>query len=167
MHLGWFLAAMTVIWANAQVPDPQESVPPAPVQPIPFSHKQHVALGLACKDCHEMTDPGQEAGLPSTGKCMSCHKTVKKDSASIRKLAKYDQQGRPVPWVPVYQVPDYVKFSHKAHVTRGQATCETCHGPVLERDVMRRETNIHMEGCMDCHRSKAASVACDSCHTLR
>jgi len=29
-----------------------------PEQPIPYSHKQHIALGLTCKDCHTNPDPG-------------------------------------------------------------------------------------------------------------
>ena len=104
-----------------------------PVQPIPYSHKQHLALGLECKTCHEMPEPGDDMGLPATAKCMTCHTTVKKDSPSIQKLAQFHNDGQPVPWVRVYHLPDYVDFSHKSHLDAG-AACETCHGKVAERD---------------------------------
>ena len=41
-----------------------------PEQPIPYSHKQHVALGLKCKDCHTMPDPGELMTIPAAAKCM-------------------------------------------------------------------------------------------------
>ena len=32
---------------------------PGPAQPLPYSHKQHVALGLQCRFCHVNPDAGQ------------------------------------------------------------------------------------------------------------
>ena len=58
-----------------------------PVQPIPYSHKQHLALGLKCANCHEMPDPGEMMGIPAVSKCMTCHQAVKKDSPAIQKLS--------------------------------------------------------------------------------
>lgn len=137
-----------------------------PVQPIPYSHKQHLALGLKCSNCHEMPDPGEMMGIPAASKCMSCHQSIKKDSPSIQKLAGFAGQNRLVPWVRVYQIPSYVSFSHKAHLESG-ATCETCHGAVSQREQLRRETDISMGGCMDCHRAKKASLDCAYCHEPR
>src|SRR5436309_10482558 len=73
-------------------------VPPAPEQPLPYSHKQHLAKGMACKDCHPMPEPGDHATLPTTAKCMTCHAEVKKDSPAIQKLADYQKKGEEVPW---------------------------------------------------------------------
>ena len=137
-----------------------------PVQPIPYSHKQHLALGLKCKNCHEMPDPREMMGIPAASKCMSCHQSVKKDSQAIQKLASYAAQNRPVPWVRVYQIPSYVSFSHEAHL-EGGAVCETCHGPVAQRDQLWRETDITMGGCMNCHRARKASLDCGYCHEPR
>jgi hypothetical protein len=148
-------------------PVPSKNPPAGPVQPIPYSHKQHLALGLECKNCHEMLEPGDQMGLPTTAKCMSCHTAIKSDSPNIQKLAQFHKDGQPVPWVQVYHLPDFVDFSHKAHLTKGKATCENCHGPVRERDVIRKEMDTSMAGCMDCHRSKDASVACNFCHDPR
>lgn len=135
-----------------------------PTQPIPYSHKQHLAMGLKCERCHENAEPGINMGLPATDKCMACHTTIKQDSSHIQKLAQFHKDGQPVPWVRVYKVPEYVDFSHKVHLTQAKATCENCHGPVRERDVIRRETDIRMTGCMECHRANNASVACNFCH---
>jgi hypothetical protein len=138
----------------------------APVQPIPYSHKQHLALGLKCKECHAMPDPGEIMGIPEGSKCMTCHGSIKKDSPAIQKLATFARAGRRVPWIRVYEIPSYVEFSHKRHLDSG-AACETCHGPVAERDRIAREVDISMTGCMDCHRANKATLACTSCHEER
>jgi len=138
----------------------------APVQPIPYSHKQHLALGLKCRDCHTMPDPGEMMGIPDAPRCMACHQTVKPDSSAIQKLAGFARDKRPIPWVRVYQIPSFVDFSHKSHLDAG-ATCETCHGPVAERDRLAREIDLSMTGCMNCHRASKASLACGYCHEDR
>ena len=54
----------------------QEKQPPEPpVQPIAYSHRQHLALGLKCKNCHEMPDPGEMMGFVAPPVCMQCHST--------------------------------------------------------------------------------------------
>ena len=160
--------ALCFLAAALQAPAPRPRyVPPPPAQPIPFSHKQHLATGLECKNCHQMPEPGDFAGLPATDRCMSCHIEIKKDSASIQRLAQHHREGKPIPWARVYRIPDYVFFSHKEHLTRAKAACETCHGPVRERDVMRKEKETSMAACMDCHRTNNAPVTCDYCHDQR
>jgi class III cytochrome C family protein/cytochrome c7-like protein len=141
--------------------------PPPPVQPLPFSHKAHVSQGLECKECHAMPEPGEKAGLPATAKCMACHVEVKKESAAIQQLAAFHKKQEPIPWKRVYRVPEYVAFSHKAHVVKAHASCETCHGPVRESDAIRKEKATSMSACMDCHKSQGASMACDYCHEPR
>jgi hypothetical protein len=94
---------------------------------------------------------------------MQCHSSIKADSPSIQKLAQFDSQKRDIPWVRVYQIPGYVDFSHKRHLTAG-ATCETCHGQVATRDALFRETNISMGACMECHRQHKAPIDCTACH---
>jgi hypothetical protein len=113
-----------------------------------------------------MPDPGEIMGFPETGKCMSCHRTVKRDSAAIQSLAASARNNRPIPWVRVYEIPGYVAFSHKAHLNAG-SSCETCHGPIAERDALSRETDISMKGCVDCHRAHKADLSCTYCHEER
>ena len=141
--------------------------PPAPFQPLPFSHRTHASKGLGCKDCHAMPDPGEQAGFPSVSKCMACHMTIAKDREAIVKLAEFHKKQEAIPWKRIYRVPDYVVFSHKVHVGKGQVGCETCHGPVQERDVMRKEKPTSMAACIDCHKEEGVSVACDFCHEPR
>ncbi len=137
-------------------------IPPAPEQPIPFSHRAHVSKGIECKGCHPVPEPGDFATIPETRVCMGCHRTVKKETPAIQRLAALHEQNKPVEWRRVYRIPEYVFFSHKEHLAKG-AACETCHGPVGERDVLRKEKDINMAACMDCHRSKQASLACNFC----
>jgi hypothetical protein len=158
-RFGLFLLASVLLGQT-----PPKYVPPAPEQPIPYSHRVHISNGLQCKNCHPVPEPGDFATIPETSTCMNCHRAIKKDSPAIQKLAALHEQGKPVEWRRVYRLPDYVFFSHKEHLTKAEATCETCHGPVKERDVMRKEKEISMAACMDCHRAKQASVACNFCH---
>jgi hypothetical protein len=132
-------------------------------QPIPYSHKTHLALGLQCKNCHTNPDPGEMMGLPATKACMGCHATVKTESPAIQKLAQFAKDQKPVPWLRIYQIPGYVYFSHRAHQEAG-ANCRTCHGPVAQRDVMTKEVEVSMGACMDCHRKNKASIDCAYCH---
>ena len=136
----------------------------APEQPLPFSHKTHAgALKLACRLCHTNPDPGATEGIPPAGTCMQCHSTIKTGSPAIQKLAAYSHDQKPIPWVRVYEIPDYVNFSHRTHIAAGN-TCEDCHGKVTESDRLSREKDISMTGCLLCHQAKNAGTGCTFCH---
>ena len=98
---------------------------------------------------------------------MGCHREIKKESPHIAKLAAAHAENRKLAWVPVYKIPEYVSFSHKVHTSVEGVTCQRCHGPVQEREVLRRETDISMAGCMDCHRKNNAPNQCLFCHDQR
>src|SRR5688572_31351557 len=50
-------------------------------QPVPFSHKHHVAgLGIDCRFCHTTVEVAASAGMPSTKVCMTCHSQVWADA---------------------------------------------------------------------------------------
>jgi hypothetical protein len=137
-----------------------------PGQPIPYNHKQHSALGLKCRECHTMADPGEMMGLPEASKCLTCHRSIKQDSPAIQKLAVFARENRSVPWVRIYEIPSFVRFSHRAHLSVA-GTCDICHGPVAQRETLVRETDISMSGCMNCHRANKASLSCTYCHDER
>ena len=139
---------------------------PGPQQPIPFSHKTHTAQGVKCLDCHTIRKPGFAAGLPQEAACMGCHSTVKTDSPAIQRLSEFHKSGKPVPWVRVYQVPDFVWFSHQVHYREGHIECETCHGPVAQRDVIAKEKPTSMVACVECHEKNKASTDCGRCHDI-
>jgi hypothetical protein len=151
---------------TAQVPEPKYQRP-APDQPLPFSHRKHAGeLKVACAECHPIPGNGDFATLPATTKCMTCH-AAPSDSTALAKLRAYHADGKKIPWAPVYRIPEYVSFNHRKHVAVNGVTCATCHGPVAERDVLRREKDITMAACMECHRTKAASNDCTLCHDQR
>jgi hypothetical protein len=137
---------------------------PPPEQPIPFDHKLHVALGTKCLDCHQVKNPGFLAGYPAAATCMACHAAVKTDSPHIQKLAEAEKTNTPIEWVKVYKVPDYVWFSHQSHAVDAKVACETCHGPVAEREKIFKEKPTSMVSCMDCHAQHEAPNDCDLCH---
>jgi hypothetical protein len=166
---------ITVLWAvalgafalRATAEPSQAPAPPAPVQPIPYSHKLHVALGLQCRGCHVNPEAGKLMTYPQTSTCMACHAAVAADRPSIKTLASFATSGKPVPWVRVYQVPDYVFWSHGSHLEAG-VTCVECHGPVAERDVISRETDVTtMLGCRTCHDKRQVFTDCNACHEPR
>jgi hypothetical protein len=138
---------------------------PAPEQPIPYSHKTHLALGLQCQMCHTNPDPGNQMTFPATKTCMTCHTSVAKDKPSIVKLAQFAKSGQPIPWVRVYQVTPGVTWTHRAHVQAGMQ-CVMCHGDVAQLDAMAQMTSVtSMGSCIGCHQAHNAATVCVTCHT--
>jgi hypothetical protein len=138
--------------------------PAPPEQPIPYSHKTHLALGLQCQECHPNPEPGDRMTLPAPEKCMTCHSIVAKDRPAIQKLAEFAKSKQTIPWVRFYVVSGWVYWSHRAHLETGMK-CEMCHGQVSQMDVMAKVTKVTtMEGCIDCHRKNDASTGCQYCH---
>jgi len=137
---------------------------PAPAQPLPFSHKTHLASGLSCRNCHVNPEPGVKMTFPATAICMTCHATIARDKPAIKELQAFAESGRSIPWQRVYLLTRGVRWSHRAHLDAGTA-CETCHGEVAELEVMTASKAIlAMGSCIDCHKSLKASSACVNCH---
>ena len=97
---------------------------------------------------------------------MTCHQAIKADSPHIQQLAAAAKEKKPIPWVPVYRLPAFVYFSHRVHTEAG-AACETCHGPVRERDVITKEVVLDMRFCVACHTATKAHNECTTCHEER
>jgi hypothetical protein len=136
----------------------------APVQPIPFSHKLHAGTRkIPCLYCHSNAERSRHATIPSTNVCMNCHLVARTDRPAIQQVTKLYEEGKPIPWVRVHRVPDYVYFSHRWHVARGIA-CQTCHGQIQNEDVVRQAENLKMGWCISCHRQNKASQECNTCH---
>src|SRR5690349_21143556 len=80
----------------------------APEQPIPFSHKKHAGqYNIPCMYCHVAVERSRHATVPAMNICINCHKLVKTDSPHIQKLVAYYNEGRPIPWVRVHNLPDF------------------------------------------------------------
>ena len=136
----------------------------APEQPVAFSHKLHAGTRkIPCLYCHANAERSRHATIPSSNVCMNCHLVVRTDRPAIQTVTHLYEAGKPIPWVRVHRVPDYVYFSHRWHVAKGIA-CQTCHGPVETMDVIRQAENLKMGWCISCHRQNKASQECNTCH---
>ena len=102
-------------------------------------------------------------GLPGAETGMQCHQTMATDRPGVQQLAALAKGGAAIRWVRVYQIPDYVVFSHHAHTNAG-STCADCHGPVVDLERMAKVGDVSMAGCVNCHSAKGASTDCSSCH---
>lgn len=125
----------------------------APPQPIPFSHEHHVGgLGLDCRLCHGFVESSGFAGLPPTGTCLKCHSELWTDAPMLQALHASAAAGTGIAWTRVYDLPDFVYFDHAIHVRQGVG-CVVCHGRVDRMALTVRARDLHMEGCLECHRA--------------
>lgn len=173
--LGVTLAvAMAVVWNGAAAQEeegregaaavgPLDAVPPGE-QPIAFSHARHVGpAGVDCQFCHAYARRGPVAGIPSVERCVGCHRSILTERPEIVKVLDYWEQEIPIPWIRVHDLPDYVRFSHKAHVRTG-IDCAECHGDVGRMDIAAQVESLSMGWCVDCHTARDASRDCLVCH---
>ena len=125
-----------------------------PTQPVPFSHSVHVQqLGLDCRYCHDGVEKSWYSNVPSAETCMNCHSAVRANDPKLEPVrASYKDQNKPVEWVQIHKLPDYVYFDHSVHVNRG-VSCVECHGRVDLMDEVRHEKHFSMTFCLDCHRN--------------
>jgi len=129
----------------------------APNQPIKFSHQIHVQENkIDCNYCHTGVDNSQSAGIPSNNLCLNCHNVVRKGTNSetfeIDKIHKAKENGEPIEWVKVHDLPDHVFFSHATHVQNGNIDCAECHGQVVEMHIVQQVEDLSMGWCINCHR---------------
>ena len=140
-----------------------------PAQPINFPHPTHVkTLGMNCLYCHYSANNSPDPGLPAVGTCMGCHTVIATGKPEIQKLAGYWSKQRPVPWVRIHRVPEYVRFPHMRHVNKG-VSCQTCHGDIQDMDRVYQAKSLNMGWCVRCHVGQSnppfkARYDCSSCH---
>ncbi len=136
-----------------------------PLQPIPFSHRVHAGVKeINCRFCHPYVERSQNAGLPAVEKCFFCHKYVIPDHPEIRKEQQYYDSRKPVPWVRVFWVPEFVYFRHEPHIAWARLDCSQCHGNVRSMDRLPT-VQFQMGFCITCHRRLNAQVDCWlACH---
>ena len=151
---GWILGVFLLAGAGA-----------ASDQPIAYSHKQHLALGLDCLDCHSSADVGSAASIPSVRKCMLCHARIAADKPEVQKIAAYAQRNHEIPWQRVYgfRREALVRFQHAPHA-RARIGCASCHGDMTQVDTAQRSVKHTMGTCLSCHRQYKASEDCAACH---
>lgn len=166
-----------------------------PEQPIYFSHKIHAGENkIDCQLCHSSAKYGKVSEIPSMNVCMNCHRTISeyngkymepgKDKAfydgEIQKIyaatgwdpasQQYTGKTRPVEWVRIHNMPDFVYFDHSQHVVAGEqaiisshnkknpeakidVVCKACHGQVDTMNVVQMANDFTMGWCIECHRT--------------
>jgi len=126
-----------------------------PEQPIEFTHKLHVGLGVQCLYCHPGALRGPSPGLPTQNKCWGCHQQIAKtfESEKLAVLVEHIQNNEPIKWVPVAQVPDFVHFTHRPHIAAG-LNCEKCHGDMSKVEIAENPQVMNMGWCLTCHKSR-------------
>jgi Cytochrome c7 and related cytochrome c len=121
-------------------------------QPVPFSHKHHVAgLGIDCRYCHSTVEVSSFAGMPPTETCMSCHSQIWADSPMLEPVRASFRNDQSIRWTRVHDLPGFVYFNHSIHVKKGIG-CATCHGRVDQMPLMWKTNTLYMEWCLECHR---------------
>ena len=144
-----------------------------PEQPIQFTHRLHVSLGVQCLYCHPGALRGPSPGLPTITKCWGCHQQVAKTQTSekLKPMREAMAANKGFVWVPVAQVPDFVHYNHRPHIAAG-LNCEECHGDFTQVDIYENPQVLNMGWCLDCHKEKAAGdpeklvklTDCGTCH---
>jgi len=122
-------------------------------QPVPFSHKHHVAgLGIDCRYCHTSVEESSFAGIPPTKTCMNCHAQIWSDSPTLEPVRESFRTDRSLEWTRVHDVADFVYFDHSIHIRKGVG-CVTCHGQVDQMPLAWKVETLQMEWCLNCHRN--------------
>jgi hypothetical protein len=153
-----------------------------PVQPIHFSHKIHAGDNkIDCKYCHSSARVSKTSGIPSLNVCMNCHKNISDYNGDvtaehskefydgeIKKLYEavgwdvekqsYTGETKPVKWVRIHNLPDFVYFNHSQHVEVAGVACQKCHGPVEEMEIVYQHEPLTMGWCINCHRETNVKV---------
>lgn len=148
-----------------------------PIQPIHFAHRIHAGDNqVDCKYCHSSARTSKHSGIPSLNVCMNCHKAISEVAPETateefskeyydKEIAKlYDAVGwdpatrtysgeeKPVKWVRIHNLPDFVYFNHSQHVSVAGVECQKCHGPIQEMEVVYQNAPLTMGWCVNCHR---------------
>ena len=129
-----------------------------PVQPVAFSHNIHAnQLGVDCRYCHNGVEKSWFSNIPAASVCMNCHNQVLKDDPKLALVRESYASGKPIKWVQIHKLPDYVYFNHSVHVNRG-VSCVECHGQVNHMDEVSHAKPLTMTFCLECHRNPAAHL---------
>jgi hypothetical protein len=127
-------------------------------QPVQFSHLHHVGDdGIDCRYCHTSVETSAFAGIPPTKTCMNCHSQIWSTAPILEPIRASFREDRPLRWVRVHDLPDFVYFNHSVHIKKGMG-CETCHGRIDQMPLTLQQNSLQMEWCIECHRAPEQNV---------
>ena len=122
-------------------------------QPVQFSHLHHVLDdGIDCRYCHTSVETSSFAGIPPTKTCMNCHSQIWQSAPILEPVRASFREDKPMTWVRVHDLPDFVYCNHSIHVKKGMG-CETCHGRIDQMPLTKQQNSLQMEWCTNCHRN--------------
>jgi hypothetical protein len=152
--VGGLIGLAMVIGRSSYVTRAQEYVE----QPVQFSHLHHVGDdGIDCRYCHTSVETSAFAGIPPTKTCMNCHSQIWSTAPILEPIRSSFREDRPLRWVRVHDLPDFVYFNHSVHVKKGMG-CETCHGRIDRMPLTLQQNSLQMEWCIECHRAPEQNV---------
>lgn len=155
----------------------------AALMAAPFSHRIHLATGMACLDCHASaarSNQVQDNLLPAKTVCLDCHAEADLPS--------------PYPTPPATNL---TRFSHALHLKMGDVApflaqaidhksyirspgdrtdwirprlgtknpCEACHRGLEQSDQVTPTALPQMADCLVCHSQIEAPFSCWDCHS--
>lgn len=142
---------VTALTVFARTTNNRVGVPVA--QPVDFPHDLHTSsLGLDCRYCHSTVETSDFATIPSTETCMTCHSQIRVGSPQLAPVQQSWDNGVPIAWNRVHDLPDFVYFDHSIHVAKGVG-CSTCHGQVDQMAGMWKNEPMTMGWCLECHKA--------------
>lgn len=114
-----------------------------------------------------------------TGEIQKMYKAIGWDPATN----SYTGEQRPIEWVRIHNMPDFVYFSHEQHVVAGETAilraieegtipnakelnlpdnsqvCFACHGDVTKMDELKMANQFTMGWCIECHRTTEVDMS--------
>lgn len=125
-----------------------------------FEHREHAVAGVHCLSCHDGIQQAGDVGalhLPSTEKCVSCHKKPHDERACNT------CHGLPYTREQVTRARDVLRFDHQKHRTTTSADCIRCHADSASGSGVMRP---RMAECLSCHGhdEEFTKKDCDGCH---
>ncbi len=154
---------------------PSHAIFPVQTLPLRFDHARHLRLGgVTCVRCHTSaagSDRVEDRLVPAESTCLPCH-AIDRAQPARESTPVTRCEGCHVGWsaatplrvARVEIAPANLRFSHRAHVSRGQR-CESCHGEMRAVGLATRLELPAMESCVTCHRAGGtAPDACATCH---
>ena len=152
-----------------------------------------------CMNCHQVVTSSWGAVLAEDNRIEELKKQAKTDNKKLapeetipkvpisdelkklfaalalndERLPDPNKSMKPIEWIKVHNLPDYVHFDHRSHVHAG-IDCQTCHGNVESMERLRQVESLSMGWCINCHRESnrigvkgkpvEASQDCTTCH---
>lgn len=150
-----------------------------------------------CMNCHktikEYKGDYYEEHLVESGEFASAEEVKAFYTGEIQKMYKsigwdpatnsYTGEQRPIEWVRIHNMPDFVYFSHAQHVVAGEKAilkaiaegtipnaeelnlpdnsqvCFACHGDVSKMDELKMANQFTMGWCIECHRTTEVDMS--------